>query len=191
MPWTPNTSQLASNSGCQNGVQSQHTTIQNSRDSVHPILMGAGLGAQYPKNAHLPRGYRMTQIAAAISSKREIGARLLYYGAPLIHCFLLRICGAFVSVHRSCAPRLELPSPFPSLSFSTTTTHSGYGAYGQQKERKRTGKEKQWMSSSFFIHFGWGFVLQWLPRHITGHDDVADTVPLDKRLSLFPIAALP
>lgn len=65
--------------------------------------------------------------------------------------FWLRNCGAFVSVHRSCAPRLELPSPFPSPFFSTTTKHSGYGAYGQQKESKRTGKEKQWMSSSFFI----------------------------------------
>ena len=141
MPWTPNTSQLASNSGCQNGVQSQHTTIQNSQDSIHPILMGAGLGAQYPKNAHLPRGYRMTQIAAAISSKREIGARLLYYGAPLIHCFLLRICGAFVSVHRSCAPRLELPSPFPSLSFPPQRRTLAMALMANKKKASAQGKK--------------------------------------------------
>jgi hypothetical protein len=59
----------------------------------------------------------------------------------------------------------------------------------KKKASERTGKEKQWMPSSFFIHFLWGFVLQWLPRHITGRDDVADTVPLDKPLSLFPMAA--
>lgn len=193
MSWTPNTSQLASNSGCQNGLQSQHIIfkilgIPSTRFWCE--ANGSWIESPIPQKCSPPGGYRMAQIAAAISSEREIGARLIYYGDLLIHCFG---CEFAVPSYRSTAPALPAWSFLPRfLSFLFHHNDALWLWRLWPTERKQAHRErKHWMSSSFFIHFGWGFVLQWLPRHITGRDDVADTVPLDKRLSLFPMAALP
>jgi hypothetical protein len=52
-----------------------------------PDSHGSWIGRPIPQKCSPPGGYRMTQTTTAISSKREIGATLLYYGELLIHCF--------------------------------------------------------------------------------------------------------
>jgi hypothetical protein len=82
-----------------------------------PDSHGSWIGRPMPQKCSPPGGYRMTQTTTAISSKREIGATLLYYGKLLIHCF----CSEFaVPSYWSTAP--ELPDwSLSSLKFKPCT----------------------------------------------------------------------